>query len=123
LVNKDFRRLNSLVFEMRPGMIAQGSFCFPMERANVGQLATVNLEHSRVFREAMVPVGARDDWRATNQAPQVLQFDAGRGTSAPTPVWPDAAADLGAAGAERSTLIAVAKSGAEGGGLEQCLRN
>jgi hypothetical protein len=44
---------------------------------------------------------AREDWRATDQARQILLVVAGRGTSAPAAVWPDAAADLGAAGAER----------------------
>jgi len=37
---------------------------------------------------------AREDWRATDQARQVLLVVAGRGTSAPAAVWPDAAADL-----------------------------
>jgi hypothetical protein len=39
--------------------------------------------------------------RATDQARQVLLVVAGRGTSAPAAVWPDASADLGIAGAER----------------------
>jgi hypothetical protein len=39
------------------------------------------------------------DWWAAGQACQVLLVVAGRGTSAPAAVWPDAAADLGAAGA------------------------
>ena len=42
-----------------------------------------------------------EDWRAADQARQVLLVDDGRGTSAPALVWPDAASDLGAAGAER----------------------
>ena len=44
---------------------------------------------------------AREDWRAVGQACPLLLAAAGRGASTPTPVWPDAAADLGATGAER----------------------
>jgi hypothetical protein len=39
------------------------------------------------------------DWRATDQARQVLLVVAGRGTSASAAVWPDAATDMGAADA------------------------
>ncbi len=42
--------------------------------------------------------------RATDQACQVLLVVAGRGTSAPAAVWPDAAADLGAASTKRVAL-------------------
>ena len=44
------------------------------------------------------------DGRAAGQACPLLLAAAGRGASTPTPVWPDAAADLGAAGAERVAL-------------------
>jgi hypothetical protein len=44
---------------------------------------------------------AGEGWWATDQARQVLLVVVGRGTSAPALVWPDAASDLGAAGAER----------------------
>ena len=47
---------------------------------------------------------AREDWRATDQARQVLLVAVGRGTSAPAAVWPDASADLGSAGGERVAL-------------------
>jgi len=44
---------------------------------------------------------AGENWRATDQARQVLLIVVGRGTSAPELVWSDASADLGAAGPER----------------------
>jgi len=44
---------------------------------------------------------AGEDWWATNQARRVLRVAGGRGTSALAFVWPDVAADLGAARAER----------------------
>lgn len=47
---------------------------------------------------------AGEDWRAADQTRQALLVDVGRGTSAPALVWPDAAADLGAAGAERMVV-------------------
>jgi hypothetical protein len=40
---------------------------------------------------------SREDWRATDQARQVLLVVAGRGASAPAAFWPDASADLCAA--------------------------
>lgn len=52
---------------------------------------------------------AREDWRATDQARQVLLVVAGRGTSAPA-VWRDAAADLGSAGTGRVALAVSEKS-------------
>ena len=44
---------------------------------------------------------ASEDWWATDQERHVLLVDAGLRTSAPADVWPDAAVDLGTAGAER----------------------
>jgi len=44
---------------------------------------------------------AGENGRATDQARQVLLVDVGPGTSAPAPVWPDAAPDLGTAAPER----------------------
>jgi hypothetical protein len=52
-----------------------------------------------VVDEAAAAAG--ENWRAISQAREVLLVAVGRWTSAPAPVWPDAAADLGAAGAER----------------------
>ncbi len=47
---------------------------------------------------------AREDGRAADQARPLLLAAAGRGASTPTLVWPDAAADLGTAGASGVAL-------------------
>jgi hypothetical protein len=68
-------------------------------------------------------LAAGEDWRATDQASPVLLVVAGRGTSAPEAVWPDAATDQGSAGAERVALRLLLRNVAEGGESEQYLRN
>jgi len=60
-------------------------------------------ENRRLVADELA-AAAREDWRATDQACQVLLAVAGRGTSASAAVWPDASADLCAAGAERVAL-------------------
>jgi hypothetical protein len=57
------------------------------------------IERSDLVADELAAV-AREDWRATDQARQVLSVVAGQGTSAPAAVWPDAAADGCAASAE-----------------------
>ena len=60
-------------------------------------------ENRRLVADQLAAV-AREHWRAFDQARQVLLLLAGRGTSALALVWPDAAPDLVAAGAERIVL-------------------
>jgi hypothetical protein len=66
---------------------------------------------------------AREDWWTPDQARQVLLGVARRGTSSSAAVWPDAAADLGSAGAERVALRLRLQNLEPGGGSVQCLRN
>jgi len=69
------------------------------------------------------PAASGENGRATDQARQVLVVDVGRGASAPALVWPDVAADLGAASSRTgSAPIAIAECGAQVGGTKQYLR-
>jgi hypothetical protein len=61
-------------------------------------------EENRCLVAEELAAAARENWRATYQAYLVLLAVAGRGASVPAPVWPDAAADLCAATAERVAL-------------------
>ena len=62
---------------------------------------TGGAEENRRLVVDELAVAAGEHWRATDHARQILLVVDGLGTSAPTPVWPDAAANLGFAGAER----------------------
>ena len=57
-------------------------------------------ENRRLVADELSAV-VREDGRSAGQACPLLLASAGRGTSAPVAVWPDASADLCPAGAER----------------------
>ena len=57
-------------------------------------------EHRRLVTDELAAAAGEDRWTA-GQARPLLLVVAGRGTSAPAAVWPDAPTNLGAAGPER----------------------
>ena len=49
LMKDRLRRFKTVVLDEAPGFVADGSIGLPVERANVVQLAALNIENGRVF--------------------------------------------------------------------------
>ena len=56
LVNDEFRRLESVVLDVAPGLVAHRSIGLPMERTNVAKLAAFEVENGGVLLHGVILV-------------------------------------------------------------------